>query len=184
MNKIKMLRKLQEEKGLPEMVMMKLTSDYKPEKPWTAAMDNEAVRRLLMWDIIITPSVWKKFRQEMGAEYDDGGIWLRCRKSTKNTTYYGERGELRFGTRGRENTVPYPPDETTDERALSQMPDGGYFICPHCHTVYSMTRIEPGTAIVRMPEDDKYKPEDIRDAADSLAQTAAQALLGLNEERA
>jgi len=172
MNKIKMLRKLQEEKGLPEMVMMKLTSDYKPEKPWTAAMDNEAVRRLLMWDIIITPSVWKKFRREMGAEYDDGGIWLRCRK--------------RIGVINKEweDIINQPPvDDTTKERALSQMPDGGYFICPHCRTVYSMTRIESGTAIVRMPEDDRHSSEDIRDAADSLAQTAAQALLNLNEER-
>jgi len=173
MNKIKMLRKLQEEKGLPEMVMMKLTSDYKPEKPWTAAMDNEAVRRLLMWDIIITPSVWKKFRREMGAQHDDGGIWLRCRKSIKEVNQDGINQE----------SEPWPPENSTNKRAMSQMPDGGYFICPHCHTVYSMTRIEPGTAIVRMPEDDKYKPEDIRVAADSLAQTAAQALLDLNEER-
>jgi len=172
MNKIKMLRKVQGEKGLPEMVMMKLAADYAPGNPWTAEGDNEAVRRLLIWDIIITPSVWKKFRREMGAKYDDGGIWLRCRKSTKVVDQQWE------------DIINQPPvEDTTKERALSQMPDGGYFICPHCHTVYSMTRIEPGTAIVRMPEDDKYKPEDIRVAADSLAQTAAQALLDLNEER-
>jgi len=158
---------MQGEKGLPEMVMMKLAADYAPGNPWTAEGDNEAVRRLLIWDIIITPSVWKKFRREMGAKYDDGGIWLRCRKTTKKEEVINRE----------------PAKNIIDERALSQMPDGGYFICPHCHTVYSMTRIEPGTAIVRMPEDDKFKPEDIRVAADSLAQTAAQALLGLNEER-
>ena len=172
MNKIKMLRKLQAATSLPEMVMMKLTSDYKPGKPWTAKGDDEAVHRLWMWDIVITASVWKEFRREMGAQYDDGGIWLRCRKGIKEVDQEWE------------DIINQPPvEDTTKERALSQMPDGCYFLCPHCHTVYSMTRIEPGTAIVRMPEDDKYKPEDIRVAADSLAQTAAQALLDLNEER-
>jgi hypothetical protein len=135
-----------------------------------------------MWDIIITPSVWKKFRREMGAEHDDGGIWLRCRKVVKDTNC-GYPKEFRAGTSERDNSEPWPGVNSTDGRALSQMPDGGYFICPHCRTVYSMTRIESGTAIVRMPEDDRHNPEDIRDAADSLAQTAAQALLDLNEER-
>ena len=66
---------------------------------------------------------------------------MRCRKSTKEVDQQWE------------DIINQPPvEDTTDERALSQMPDGGYFICPHCHTVYSMTRVEPGTAIITVKD--------------------------------